>query len=155
MHHYWVFGRGAAHAALRGPLENSGHSLFGLRPKLSGRMIVTQYERLLYQRFRILCAAFDTGIRTMSLHCASPVGWHPRSCRKYLPVSRLCLSFRPRCSTPGQLHRILRELMVHHRYSRLCRCDSRDSPTRTLYHLGYGYYALSFISGVACIHSLC
>ena len=42
---------------------NSGHSLIGLMPKLSGRMVVAIYERLLYQRLRILCTALDPRIR--------------------------------------------------------------------------------------------
>ena len=83
VHHYLVFGRGAAHAALRGPFMAKLRSW----PKLSGRMVVALYERLLYQRLRIICVALDPGIQTM------------------------------RCSTPGQLHLMLRELMFRHQYT--------------------------------------
>ena len=93
----------------------ASHSLFELRPKLSGLMFVARYDRLLYQRLRILGATFDPVIWTMSLHCTSPAGRNLQSCRRYLPSCAFDTAFAARrapsdtrgTDTPPSIHALL------------------------------------------------
>ena len=121
VHHYWVFGWGVAHAALRRPFMEKLRS-FSVRAEAEAKW---EDGRRPIQKAPVP-AISDTlcGVRPRDPDDESPLCKSRRAASpimpelKYLPVSRLCLSFRPRCSTLGQLHRILRELMVRHRYSR-------------------------------------
>ena len=121
---------------------NFGPLPFGRRPKPSGSQVVYQSRRLSYRRCRILFAAFDHGIRTMSPRSASPVGRYSQSCRKFQLVPHHQRSFRQSSRMLGQLRPMFRRRRGHAHFSMVgghlycrCRCRFRNSPTTILCRL--------------------